>query len=162
MAARRNLTSLEQLAKIFVGVEQVLERNLKYAVLQAAQRAADHARTDHTYKDQTSQLTNSIEPVGPEGSVMGNDLNATVSAGAPHASYVEKGTRPHTIKPRYRKSLRWPVAGGYAFAGAVQHPGTAPTHFLELAVEKVLPEFQDELLPRAIELAFIQAGFTED
>jgi hypothetical protein len=147
---------------MFAGVEHVLERNLKAAVLQAAQQAANEARSNHTYKDQTSNLTHSIEPIGPEGSVLGNDLSATVSAGAEYASYVEKGTRPHTIKPRYRSALRFPVAGGFAFAGAVNHPGTQPTRFLELAVEKVLPHFADDLVPQAIELAFVQAGFSED
>jgi hypothetical protein len=162
MAARRNLHSLESLARVFKGVEETLERNLKHAVWQAAQNAADEARANHDYKDRTGLLTNSIEAVGPTGSVLGNDLSATVSAGAAYAQYVEKGTRPHRIEPRYKRSLRFPVAGGFAFAGGVDHPGTKATNFLHNAVQKVLPHFADELVPKAVELAFIQAGFTKD
>lgn len=42
---------------------------------------------------------------------------------APYAAFVHWGTRPHTIKPRTRKALRWASGGKFFFAKAVRHPG---------------------------------------
>jgi phosphatidylserine/phosphatidylglycerophosphate/cardiolipin synthase-like enzyme len=42
---------------------------------------------------------------------------------APHAAFVHWGTRPHVIKPRNKKALRFPVGGAFAFARQVNHPG---------------------------------------
>lgn len=42
---------------------------------------------------------------------------------APHAKFVHWGTRPHIIRPKNRKVLRWPSGNGFAFAGKVRHPG---------------------------------------
>lgn len=42
---------------------------------------------------------------------------------APHAIFVHWPTKPHLIKPRKKKVLRWPAAGGFRFAKVVHHPG---------------------------------------
>ncbi len=66
-------------------------------------------------------------------------------AQAPYAAYVELGTRPHEIRPRDAKELRWTnatpggyevgVAGGFMhFSKLVHHPGTKPNSFLRAAV----------------------------
>lgn len=151
---------LQALADMFAGLGPRLEHNLTRAVRIVATKAVAEAKTHHAYTDRTGFLTNSIEASEPTGSALAGDLSATISAGAAYAEYVEKGTRPHVIRPRYRKALRWPVDGGFAFAKEVHHPGTAATHFLELAVEHVVPEFAERLVPQAIELSFIQAGFS--
>jgi hypothetical protein len=62
---------------------------------------------------------------------------AETIASADYATFVETGTRPHTIRPRNRKALRWAASAGDArlsgtprsggrvrFAKRVQHPGT--------------------------------------
>ena len=62
---------------------------------------------------------------------------AETIASASYAAYVERGTRPHVIRPRNRKALRFPADAGSArlsgsprtggrvrFAKRVQHPGT--------------------------------------
>jgi hypothetical protein len=43
---------------------------------------------------------------------------------APHAVFVHWGTRPHIIRPKNKKALRWPAGGAFAFAKKVRHPGT--------------------------------------
>lgn len=147
------------LTRMFQELPNALERNIAVAIRMAADEAANQARAHHDYVDRSGVLTNSIDSDGPNGSLASNDLVATVSAGAPYALYVEKGTKPHKIKPKDRSVLRFPVGGGFVFASGVNHPGTEPTLFLEHAVEHTAPRLEAQLLPDAVELAFIQAGF---
>lgn len=58
----------------------------------------------------------------------------------PASIYVIKGTRPHLIRPRRRKALRWQGAGGAVFAKLVRHPGTRAYDFLLQALREVLIE----------------------
>jgi len=158
--------SAEALFAKFAGLTEKLEKNLRMAVRMAAEEAAAEAKRTTAFQDRSSVLRNSIEPDGPFGSFAAGDLTATVSAGAFYASYVERGTKPHEIRPkratqkRPRPSLRWPVEGGFMFAKVVHHPGTAPRPFLEPAVEAIMPRLHGELIPDAIELSFIQIGFS--
>jgi HK97 gp10 family phage protein len=153
---------LDSLLGKFDGLLPHLERNLNTALRMAADAAANEAKVTHLYRDRTSRLTNSIAPDGPTGSFASGTLEAVLTASAPYASFVEKGTKPHVIRPRFRKALRWAaVGGGFAFSrNGVRHPGTQPTKFLENAVDKVTPKLAGELVPDAIELSFVQAGFS--
>jgi len=40
-----------------------------------------------------------------------------------HALFVHWGTKPHEIRPRRKKALRWAAGGAFAFARGVKHPG---------------------------------------
>lgn len=75
----------------------------------------------HTKPGGTGALFRSIvaRPLG-DGSQweIGHDLQA-----APHALFVHWGTKPHKIKPKNKKMLRFPVGGQFAFAREVNHPG---------------------------------------
>lgn len=42
---------------------------------------------------------------------------------APHAVFVHWGTRPHVIRPKHKKALRWAGGGAFSFAKRVRHPG---------------------------------------
>lgn len=77
------------------------------------------------------------------------DDSATVEVGGAGV-YLELGTKPHVIRPRKGKALRWPAKGtgvtlggrarlgavrrlgsaAYAFAKVVHHPGTKAKPFL--------------------------------
>lgn len=49
----------------------------------------------------------------------------------PIAMFVHEGTRPHIIRPRNAKVLRyWLGSGAVVFAMKVNHPGTRPNRFL--------------------------------
>ena len=65
---------------------------------------------------------------------------AEIVASASYAPFVEFGTRPHLIKPKRRKSLRWATEEGYVFARIVHHPGSRPHPFFKKAVEEGLEE----------------------
>ncbi|WP_329173335.1 hypothetical protein [Streptomyces sp. NBC_01477] len=44
--------------------------------------------------------------------------------------YVLDGTRPHVIRPRRARALRFQSGGSTVFAKVVYHPGTRPNNFL--------------------------------
>ncbi|HEY3406777.1 MAG TPA: HK97 gp10 family phage protein, partial [Propionicimonas sp.] len=83
---------------------------------------------------------------------------AIVYARAGYAAYVELGTRPHVIRPRNKKFLRFTAkgaaarlsgaptrgairkGGAYAFAREVHHPGTKPQPFLVPGARRAVEE----------------------
>ncbi|WP_457567889.1 HK97 gp10 family phage protein [Desulfurobacterium sp.] len=69
-----------------------------------------------------------------------NEGRAEIVAGVSYAPFVEFGTRPHLIRPRRRKSLRWATEEGYIFAKLVRHPGSRPYPFFRTAIEEGLEE----------------------
>lgn len=54
----------------------------------------------------------------PDGWEIGHDLQV-----APHALWVHWGSKPHLIKPKRKKMLRWAHGGAFIFARVVKHPG---------------------------------------
>ena len=52
-----------------------------------------------------------------------------------YVNFVLFGTRPHTIRPKTKKSLRWSGLHGFVFAKRVHHPGYRGDDFLHKAVE---------------------------
>lgn len=72
---------------------------------------------------------------------MGKKINSVIVKGHvriesshPATMYVIKGTRPHVIRPRYRKALKFRVQGRTVFARVVHHPGTKANDFLTKAL----------------------------
>lgn len=53
---------------------------------------------------------------------------------APQAEFTEKGTRPHVIRPRRAKALRFVSGGRTVFARVVHHPGTKAQHWFSRRV----------------------------
>ena len=54
--------------------------------------------------------------------------------GVRYARFENDGTRPHIIKARRKKSLRFVQNGQIRFAQQVHHPGTRGSHFLDRAL----------------------------
>lgn len=52
----------------------------------------------------------------------------------PATSYVLYGTKPHEIRPRTKKILKFETKGGTVYARVVHHPGTKPNNFLMRAL----------------------------
>lgn len=59
-----------------------------------------------------------------------NRKHARVSA-AQSALFIDRGTRPHPIRPAGASVLAWKGPGGPRFAPRVQHPGSRPRPFRE-------------------------------
>lgn len=61
-------------------------------------------------------------------------LEGAVICTHPKARLVLDGTRPHLIRPRRARALRFEVGGDVVFAKLVRHPGTRPNNFLARAL----------------------------
>ena len=77
----------------------------------------------------------------------------TIGTNVNYGPYVEYGTRPHLILPRYKKILAWPIAGQsraglgrgpqgtlkgkgqFAYARVVHHPGFKGHHYMRRALD---------------------------
>lgn len=65
------------------------------------------------------------DPAGPSYKVISTN---------PHTLFVHNGTRPHPIRPRRRRYLRFQVDGRTVFARVVRHPGYRGDPFLTKAL----------------------------
>ncbi|WP_280329602.1 HK97 gp10 family phage protein [Nocardia wallacei] len=76
--------------------------------------------------------------IGHSVSRRGPVVRLLVFARARHARFIEEGTRPHVIRPRNARALRFEIGGRVVFAQRVNHPGTAARPFLRDAVREEL------------------------
>lgn len=63
---------------------------------------------------------------------------ATVFFDTDYAAFVNDGTRPHIIRPKNARALRFRVGGQIVYARVVHHPGTRPNPFLDRALRETL------------------------
>ncbi|MDI9829683.1 hypothetical protein [Streptomyces sp. KAU_LT] len=63
-------------------------------------------------------------------------LEGAVICTHPKARLVIEGTRPHLIRPRRARALRFEVGGDVVFTQLVRHPGTRPNNFLARALRQ--------------------------
>lgn len=63
-------------------------------------------------------------------------LQGVIVCDHPAVRYVLDGTRPHIIRPRRVKALRFDVGGRTVFAKIVHHPGTRSDPFLQRALRE--------------------------
>lgn len=120
-----------------------LERQLR-DVLQARmeslqRRVANQARQDVPVK--TGHLGRSVREgairfVGPL------TVEGSVEATASYAAAVHEGARPHVIRPRTAKALRFEVGGRTVFAKMVRHPGMKARPFLRNAALRIITQDQ--------------------
>jgi hypothetical protein len=61
-------------------------------------------------------------------------LQGVITCDHPATLFVLEGTRPHIIRARRAKALRFEVDGQIVFAKYVRHPGTRPNNFLGQAL----------------------------
>lgn len=80
-----------------------------------------------------------VTPRGP--------LKLSVLVAAEYASYVREGTRPHEIRPRFKKALAffWEKAGENVIFARVNHPGTKPNSWYDDALHLFPGDVEDEL-----------------
>lgn len=68
----------------------------------------------------------------------GRGLTAVIVCTHPATQYVLFGTRPHLIRPRRARALRFEVEGRVVFAQLVRHPGNRPMNFMAEALRDAL------------------------
>ena len=72
---------------------------------------------------------------------------------AKHAAILEKGSRPHIIRAKPGKTLRFVKGGKTIFTKAVRHPGTKPYRFLSKGRDVASRKFEQVMRPRMIRAA---------
>lgn len=111
-------------------IQRRVIREMSQIVYDTAQRGADA----HT---KTGAMARSLQNRAiPNGREIRHDLQAS-----PHALFVHWGTRPHEIRPRRRKVLRWPVGNEFAFARKVWHPGYQGDAWMVRAADEAVRQF---------------------
>lgn len=111
-------------------------------------RAAAEARSSSAFKDRTGALRKSIG-YKVEGTSLLDGIEGTLFATAPHAIFIEDGTRPHTILPK-GQYLRFKSGRRWVFAKRVDHPGIRARNFLKSAIS-------EDRMREAIEEAIVKA-----
>lgn len=69
-----------------------------------------------------------------------NAVQAVTVASARYAAHVELGTRPHVIRPRRRKFLKFSAGGRVIFTKMVRHPGTKAQPYMVPGAKRALRE----------------------
>lgn len=130
------------------------------AVSDATSKGAEHAKTNHAWKDVTGE---SARGITRETSPAARGSSGVILATGENLMRLITGTRPHDIRPKAasgfigptaksqgrrdindvgttRVALRWSDAGGVRFAQIVHHPGTAPDPFMDDAATVAFTE----------------------
>lgn len=131
--------------RVQVGDAQNLVQSLKsisanterLTILQMSQVAYDAMQSGAGRHNKTGALFRSVYNRSiPKGREVGHDPGQ-----APHAIFVVMGTRPHEIRPKNKKALRWPSGGMFAFASVVKHPGTLADPYHIRAADQAVRQF---------------------
>jgi hypothetical protein len=113
----------------------------KQTILEMSQVAYDRALLGADQHNKTGALRQSLfNRAIPKGREVGHDPQR-----APHAIFVQLGTRPHEIRPKDKKALRWASGGAFFFAKVVKHPGYVGDAYLIHAATLAVQKFRDIL-----------------
>lgn len=134
-----NPQGLEQIRATFARLVPETQRQVVRGLADVAFATAQDQVDTHT---KTGALARSLrlQSDGEGGWLIGHDQQM-----APYAPFVHWGTRPHTIKPRDKKVLRWPSGQGgktgFVFARFVRHPGYEGDAWLVKAADEAVRQF---------------------
>lgn len=108
------------------------------ALAATAEDVEDYVGTEAGQHTVTGALFRSIyrRRTGKDWTI-GHDLRV-----APYAPFVHWGTRPHVIRAKDKKALRWAAGGKFFFAKEVRHPGYKGDAWLTRAAAKAPAIFE--------------------
>ncbi len=142
MTISLRLNGISEAVGTLRGLPERLERTV---LLRMSQIAYDEAQRGADRHHKTGALRQSLfNRAIPNGREVGHDMQR-----APHAVFVQFGTRPHVIRPKNKKVLRWAAGGKFVFAGEVKHPGYIGDAYLIRAATLAVREFRN-ILDQAI------------
>lgn len=117
------------------------DRAISDAAQEAAGAGVAHVKASPGFTPRTGNLqkstTHKIVKVG------GKVARVALRNSAPYAAPIDKGARPHIIRPKRAKMLRFVTASGQVvFARFVRHPGNKPYRFLHNATMAAGAKFE--------------------
>jgi len=115
----------------FNAIFKHLDEDLGKVLSDTAQHIYDETERGADSHTVTGALANSVflRSIN-SGFVVGLDTQA-----APHALFVHFPTKPHLIKPKKKKTLRWAGNGVFNFSKSVMHPGYKGDPFFYNAID---------------------------
>lgn len=120
------------------GLPPALERTTLLRMSQIAYDAAQRGAGRHSKPGGSGALFQSLYNRSiPKGREVGHDPQR-----APHALFINLGTRPHEIRPKKKKALRWAGGGLFHFAKVVKHPGYRGDAYVIEAATLAVREFR--------------------
>ena len=134
MAIQVRVLGADTLAKDLQAIPVKMEASV---IRQMSQIAYDRAQAGAGRHSKTGALFRSLYNRSiPNGREVGHDPQM-----APHALFVNFGTRPHKIYPRTKKALRWSGGGVFHFAKVVNHPGYRGDNYIQAAADAAIVQF---------------------
>lgn len=136
--AQIRIAGLSEAVGTLRGLPPTLERTTLLRMSQVAFEVAQRGAGRHSKAGGTGALFQSLYNRSiPKGREVGHDPQR-----APHAQFVQFGTRPHEIRPKDKKALRWAGGGVFHFAKRVKHPGYRGDAYLVEAATEAVRQFR--------------------
>lgn len=143
MTIQVNLTGIERIKSAFAQLNEAAKRGV---IAKTAQDVFDYVEQQADTHTKEGALKRSVYIKSVSGGYeIGHDERI-----APHAKFVHWGTKPHVIKPKDKKVLRFVAGGKFAFAKSVNHPGYKGHPWLKDAVERIAPQSFEQHLSQAV------------
>lgn len=150
MAKYIQINGAREAAESLEALPEPLAREVIRKMAAIAYSVAEEGARSHTTLRGTGALLQSLYNRGDSGGGPGRAVGHDPIR-APHALFVVFGTRPHKIRPKTKKSLRWVGAGGrFVFAGEVDHPGYRGDDYMGRAADRAVRDFS-AIVTKALE-----------
>lgn len=96
--------------------KEVFERRLRQAVKSSTFMVQNEAQQKHDFITRTAQLERAVDTKFSFDN--GNNIGVVYidNQVAPYGIFVHQGTKPHTIKPKTKRALRWVPMAGNSFS----------------------------------------------
>jgi len=139
---------------------EIVFKNHRLAMKESVRQVRDLARVRHRFRTRTGNLVKAITSevkLGGTEIIEGRDY--LDEDRAYYGKWVHDGTKPHIIRPRNKKVLRWATGRGkWAYAKWANHPGTKPDQFLYEA-GRLSQDNINEIFAQYTNRAIKEAGF---
>ena len=144
-----NVAGTEQVRRMLL---QIGSRATALALAQTAEQVERYVHAQAGKHTKTGALARSVDKRRLPGGAweVFHDLQV-----APQAKWVHWGTKPHVIRPKNKKALRWAGGGMFHFSKKVNHPGNKADLWMERAAALAPAMFQQHI---AAQVALISKG----
>ncbi len=130
--------TLKGLSEVRVKLPKIPKEIERQVILRLSQVVYDQAFAGASRHSKTGALLQSLYNRSiPGGREIGHDPQR-----APHALFVNMGTKPHIIRPKDKKALRWVMGNRFVFAKSVKHPGYRGDAYILDAAADAMSQFK--------------------
>lgn len=130
--------NLSQLNSACNGFIEALKRDINVALIETSDSIKKDIKADTSFGGE--KLRNSFNTIKTGA------YKFKIMSKSPHGVFIEEGTRPHVIRPRFKKCLRFVSrSGDIVFAKKVNHPGNKAYRFFSRALTKANGTFKRKL-----------------